>query len=156
MTNAETEGGVEVHLRGFTVMRCVVDYAFSLDLARPDAAVRGQEWAHVRIGGPFDYVVEDTTRRLHAEERPEELGPALRLFRQTVESASITQGGTLQIQFSGRAFLQIPSLAAYEAWELTEGDGRRLICMPGGEIAIFGAPPEHRGTPQADGSSGPG
>ncbi|HEV2460862.1 MAG TPA: DUF6188 family protein [Ktedonobacterales bacterium] len=152
MTTAETGGSVEVHLGGFTVMRCVVDYAFSLDLARPEAAVRVQQWASVRIGGPFDYVVEDTTRRLDAAECPEELGPALRLFRQTVESATITHGGTLQIQFSGRAFLRIPSLADYEAWEVTEGDGRRLICMPGGEIAIFEAPPERHGSPQADGS----
>lgn len=156
MTNAETEDSVHAHLCGFTVMRCVVDYAFSLELARPEAAVRGQEHANVTIEGPFDYVVEDTTRRLHAEGCPEELGPALGLFRQTIESASITQGGTLQIQFSGRAFLRIPSSAEYEAWELTEGDGRRLICTPGGAIAIFGVSRERQGSPQADSSSGPG
>jgi Family of unknown function (DUF6188) len=154
MTNAENEGRVEADLRGFTVMRCVVDYAFSLELARAEAAVRGQEWAGVRIEGPFDYVVEDTTRRLHAEECPEALGPALRLFRQTIESAAITHGGTLQIQFSGGAFLRVPSLPDYEAWELTEGDGRRLICMPGGEIAIFGASRARQGNPPTGGSSG--
>lgn len=147
---------MEVHLRGFTVMRCCVDNAFRLDFARPERAVRGQEWASVTIEGPFEYVADGTTLLLEGALHPEELGPVLTLFLRTVEAASVAGDGTLRLQFDGQASLRISSLPEYEAWELTEGDGRRLICMPGGEIAIFEAFSERQGNPSEGGSSGPG
>jgi hypothetical protein len=53
--------------------------------------------------------------RFDAEKRREELGPALRRFKLTVEVAHVAADGTLHIQFSDGASLAVPSLSDYEA-----------------------------------------
>jgi hypothetical protein len=132
---------MQLSLVGFTVMRCSVDYQFRLDLARPAEAVRGQVHASVIVAGPFEYLADGTARQLDAEQHPEELGPALRLFLRTVEAASIADDGSLHLQFSGQVALRVPSMVAYEAWEVTDGDGQQIICMPGGALATWPARP---------------
>jgi Family of unknown function (DUF6188) len=136
MISPRADGSMELDLVGFTVIRCVADYAFSLELARPEAAVRGQEHASVAIEGPFEYVTDSATMRLHAEEPPETLGPALALFRRVVEEASVAQDGTLRLRYSGQMAVRAPSSPEYESWHILYGRGGRLTCMPVGDIAI--------------------
>ena len=130
---------MDIDISGFTVTRCCIDYRFSLDLIRPEQVIRGQEHASLIIDGHFEYVAGDTTTRHDPEQHPEELGPVLKLFRRTVEAASIAADGTLHIQFSDQMSIRVPSLFDYEAWELHHDDGRMLICMPGGNIAVWSA-----------------
>lgn len=153
MISPRADGSMELGLAGFTVVRCSVDYAFNLNLSRPEQAVRGQEHASVTIEGPFEYVAEGATMRLHAEESPEQVGPALALFRRVVEEALVAQDGTLRLRFSGQMALRVPSLPRYEAWEILYGRGGRLICMPGGEIVIWSEISNGPGEP-APGASG--
>jgi Family of unknown function (DUF6188) len=135
----------ELHLVGFTVMRCSVDFQFRLTLARPAQAVRGQEWASVIIEGPFEFVDDGLARAFDPNgPHPEDLGPALKLRRKTIEAAIISDDGGLQLQFSDQLSLHVPSLPQYEAWELFEGDGKHIICLPGGGLATWPAPMSRR------------
>ncbi len=71
---SECDGGYDLHLSGFVVNRCIVDYAFSLDIVEYGAGPREERHAHLRvvtpfacdIGGTCVYVDRYTTRRRSA------------------------------------------------------------------------------------------
>lgn len=128
---------MKLHLVGFTVMQCRIAYQFCLDLARPAEAVRAQKHASITIEGPFEYITDGTHIPLDAAQHPEELGPALKLSMQTVEAASTSDDGSLQLLFRNGDSLHVPSLPDYEAWNMVNDNGELIVCMPGGELATW-------------------
>ena len=146
--------GYELRLSDFSVNRCVVDFGFTLHMARPLAAVRDrreQEEATLRIEGPFDYTADGVTYHCDTERDPRTAGPALALHQHAAEVAFVDTEGNLRLTFDNGATVWVPSDASYEAWTLAGSDGLLVVCGPGVVVSIF---PSHRG-PDSSHTQGP-
>ena len=134
MTGAlvETADAWELPLVGLTVSQLQIDYAFALVLAGSP-------------GGSFSCQVECPfvlVRPGRGEERiepaadPAGLGPALAVLRRDVTRATAARSGELEIVLSEEMTLRVPPSDDYEAWNVVGPHGLRVVCMPGGELAI--------------------
>jgi len=119
-------------LAGLPVTRCIVDYAFSLHFWTSSEA----DYT-VRIGGPFVLQAYNQVLNLSARNGAVSLGPALRLFGQTLESAVVAKNGELTLRFGDRSAIVVPPESAYEAWEVAGPSGLLVVCQAGGKLAIW-------------------
>jgi hypothetical protein len=128
------EGGrIQLPLTGCMVNRCCVDWAISLEMQKPDG-----DHFELRIGGVFAFTAPGGNETLmRPEEDPVGLGPVLACTRTAVESATAVDDGRLEMSFSDGSSLCVTPSPAYEAWELTGPRGSKIVCMPGGELAIW-------------------
>lgn len=64
----------------------------------------------------------------------------LRLLEAPVSGADLSDRSTLSITFGGADQRTLSAVADdhYEAWELAGPGGERLVCLPGGDLAIWG------------------
>jgi hypothetical protein len=69
--------------------------------------------------------------------------PAVMLFNRRLDSALVYKNGMLRLTFEDGARLRVLPHASYEAWNLSGSGGLQLVCMPGGELAVW-SQPEHR------------
>jgi hypothetical protein len=128
MSSAKNEQkGIGIPLAGKTVSRCVIDSAFTMEFGEGEL---------LRIEGGF--ILQSTARR-HAlsAERAEELGPALVVVGKTISWSSASEGGELDVHFVDGTNLRVSPDSQYEAWEVVGKGGFRVVCMPGGELAIW-------------------
>lgn len=62
------------------------------------------------------------------------------VYESQVERCEVSEGGAIRLSFSGGS-IETPPNPNGEAWEVfdAEGgvDGLRVICMPGGEVAVW-------------------
>lgn len=134
---ASINGRWQLPLIGCDVRQCIVDYALTLILDRDG------EGFEVRIGDRFTFqpagggagVVMD------ADPEPTGLGPVLGLPRTSVTESAAFDGGRLTLSFADGSAIEVPPSEDYEAWEVTGPRGLRLICMPGGEFAVWNPDP---------------
>lgn len=63
--------------------------------------------------------------------------PLIRLVRDVITNAKVGRVGDLVIEFESGTKLTVPADDDYEAWGLVGPKGRRVTCMPGGEIAVW-------------------
>ena len=124
----------ELDLRDSRVVRCIVDFAFTLEVARDD------ESATIRISGPFALRRGGAAWDLDPEAAPAELGPALELSRTFVTSAIVQKNGELSLAFGDGSKLTVPNNDDYEAWTLTVADGPLVVSVPGGTVTVFRPP----------------
>ena len=129
----EQQNGWVLPLTGRCVMRCSIDFAFTLEFWAGD-----DDFALVRIGSPFDLRQGDQCMRFDPV-TPRELGPAVCLFQCEVTSAFASRDGVLEMAFTDGTHLSVQSDAAYEAWEVVLGGVARLVAGPGGAVAVWGA-----------------
>ncbi|PXX61681.1 hypothetical protein DFR70_108239 [Nocardia tenerifensis] len=61
------------------------------------------------------------------------------LVGSTVTRADASEVDGLSLQFDSGAQIHVPIHEMYEAWGLVGLDGYRVICLPGGEFAIWSA-----------------
>jgi hypothetical protein len=61
----------------------------------------------------------------------------VRLVRDVITVAETGGAGDLVIEFNSGMKLSVRPNDSYEAWGLVGPEGRRIICMPGGEIAVW-------------------
>lgn len=62
------------------------------------------------------------------------------LLGQQITAAEVTPEGQLVLEFGGtRVVTRVGE--DHEAWQIAGPDGERIICMPGGELAIWGPRP---------------
>ena len=59
------------------------------------------------------------------------------LLGKVITSVSVSPEGDLDIEFDD-ARLSVSAGYDYEAWQLSGPNGEKVICMPGGELAIWG------------------
>jgi hypothetical protein len=124
-----------IPLAGKPVCRFQVDFQLTLEFFEPE-----DEETIVWISGRFKLELEGQEYELSAEER-EKIGPAFALFRQTVNSALAHKDGILEITFAGGGRLTVPANPNYEAWGVTGVRWLRVVCMPGGDLAVWSADP---------------
>jgi hypothetical protein len=59
------------------------------------------------------------------------------LLHQDIAQAWVSDDGVLTIRFADDATLRATPDPDYEAWEIAGENGFRVICMPGGKLAIW-------------------
>jgi hypothetical protein len=92
----------------------------------------------LRIGDTFTFTTVDGVEMpLRPEEDPAGLGPVLACTRTTVEAATALEDGNLEVSFADGGSLHVDPSPAHEAWELAGPQGGRIVCMPGGQLAIW-------------------
>jgi hypothetical protein len=123
----------ELPLAGRVISQCLVDFAFSLAIFGDDHD------SFLRIEEAFTLDRGESSVRLNPGE-PSSLGPALALHNKLVTSAHVSQGGALVVSFSDNTRLKVRPNATYEAWEFNASTGLKVVCMPGGELAIWDDP----------------
>lgn len=115
-----------------TVTQCRLDYAFTLVIADdPEGSFE------VRIEQPFVVTGSDGEVTLDAEGDPQQMAPALRVLRRTVEQAIAFKDGGLELTFDDGTVLRVAADEDYEAWNIAGPGGLRVVSMPGGELAIW-------------------
>lgn len=71
---------------------------------------------------------------------PATLLPAVMLFNRRLESVLMYKNGTLRLHFEDGARLRVLPHESYEAWNMNGDDGLMIVCMPGGELAVWSKP----------------
>jgi hypothetical protein len=107
-----------IPLVGKPVCRFQVDFQLTLQFFEPE-----DEETTVWISGEFKLEMDGEEHSLSAENR-EKIGPVLSLFRKTV-----------------RARLTVAPHPNYESWGVTGVRWLRVVCMPGGNLAVWSADP---------------
>lgn len=115
-----------------TVRRCSIDYTFTLELQDTTTELL------LQVAGRF--VVKHQAQEFHMiPTSPPQLGPALNLLGKQVNFLKLYKCGDLEAEFEQEWSLSVPADEQYEAWELVENDGIRVVSMPGGDLAIWQA-----------------
>lgn len=112
------------------------EHEFSLNL------VFSGEW-EIRI---------ETTFRLRAAEELLVIDPEEGLARsaefldaligRAVDTAEVSERGLLTLAFEGGVVISVEPDTRYEAWTVAGPAGVKLVCMPGGEVAVWAAAPD--------------
>lgn len=126
---------VELGLRGRAVTAQTVEYTLGLELT---------DGYYVRIESPFTVMYGADRISLSPEEdAAEAFEPLRRLIGQTILESTSDETGALTIVFEDGTRLLVNPDSAYEAWTVTGPDGMMIVCMAGGELAVWSGEP-HR------------
>lgn len=64
------------------------------------------------------------------------------LINRTISTATSDETGALKISFADGGRVTVEADPDYEAWNLAGPDGRKVVCLPGGELATWPAESE--------------
>ena len=120
-----------IPLRGRSLSRVIVGYGLTLEFLDPE-----DQQITIMIAGEFR-LESDGHDFILSHEHPTALGPALGLLGQTVESARAHKDGRLEIKYAAGSKLSVMAAPSYEAWTVTGMRWLRIICMPGGDLAVW-------------------
>jgi hypothetical protein len=121
----------KLNLEGGSVDRCCFDYGVTFILSN------GALSCELRIERPFTIVVPGWGIHRVDPDEAVDLEQALSLLRRKVDSATVTKEGDLKLHLGDRTTLQVAPDENFEAWTLTASTGARLVCLPGGEVAVW-------------------
>lgn len=110
-----------------------VEVGYSLELAFLDA---NQRETRVWVGGEITLEIEGVLYKLHGDD-PSTLCPVLKLWRKRVERALAHKDGRLELKFHGGDLLRAKPLSQTESWGLTGQRSLRIVCMAGGDLAVW-------------------
>ncbi|MBT2487692.1 hypothetical protein J7E96_03900 [Streptomyces sp. ISL-96] len=120
---------MNLNLRGQAVTRVCFDAALTV-LTSGDCELRVETEAILQASAG-DHVSFDP-------ESPEVAAPHLvRLVRDVIAEAEVGGVGDLVIEFESGTKLTVLPDEEYEAWGIVGPKGKRVTCMPGGEIAMW-------------------
>ena len=119
------------HLEGLQISRCCLDYAFSFEV------FDSLKETTIRIESSFTLSQNDSKFCL-TPSKPEDLGPVYTLFGEIISKIHMYKTGVLHIVFGNGAQLQVNPSDKYEAWEILNTQGVRVVCMPSGKLAVWG------------------
>jgi Family of unknown function (DUF6188) len=124
------DGGLRLPIETLPVSRLTVDYGLTLEFHG------AEQYTAIRIEGAFKLMSQRESILLNTEDLSR-LGPALALFGQVVRSAQADVNGTLTIVFADGHILSVEPDPKYEAWDYVGPKGSRVVCTPGGKVAIW-------------------
>jgi hypothetical protein len=121
--------GVDLNLRGQAVTRVCFDVALVI-LTSGDYELHVETEAVLQVSAGNDMTFDP--------ESPDVVAAHLvRLVRDVIAVAEVGAAGYLVIEFESGMKLVVRPNGDYEAWGLVGPEGRRIVCMPGGEIAVW-------------------
>ena len=121
----------ELHLVGRQVTQVCFDHAVTLRMRQMDGE------ATIRISGRFAMEYGGTSFDVDPDKQ-DNVAAALAVLHATVSEARATPEGKLELRFGDAIWLRVPADPAFEAWEVIDPDGRRVISTPGGEVVVIG------------------
>ncbi|MFD5110081.1 DUF6188 family protein [Streptomyces cinereoruber] len=120
---------MNLNLRGQAVTRVCFDAALTV-LTSGDCELRVETEATLRVSSG-EHVSFDP-------EFPDSASSHLAgLIRDVITEAEVGRVGDLLIEFESGMKLIVPPDEEYEAWGIVGAKGKRVTCMPGGEIAVW-------------------
>lgn len=119
---------------GQQVTSVSVDWAVTLTIGAAGSPIV------VRIEQPFALAFPGAApAHLNPEGDPVELAPVLRLVRAGVSRLDAFNTGRLELELVDGTSLSVSPVEQYEAWSMAGPDGFKLVCLPGGELAVWSA-----------------
>ena len=113
-----------------TIGHVIFDFQITLTCEDHDKVVFISEFA---ISGP------DLAPMTVDPERPAEAAkPLVELRLRRISALTIEDNSTLAVEFDGGYHLKCPPDPDYEAWWVVQENGAMIICMPGGNLAVWG------------------
>ena len=119
---------MELELEGQRVTQESVDFAVSL---RTDAGYEVRietDFSMHTPNGDFDFSLG--TSSLEPDKFPS-------LLQHTVTSSVAEKSGGMVLGFDDGASLRVEPHEEYEAWTIAGPHGKKIVCMPGGEVAVW-------------------
>lgn len=124
---------MQLELVGHTVAEVLTGYTLTIRYGADSAF-------ELQIEGDLELTTPDGIEVTGVSEEYEEIGDQLRaLVGATVTTATVGETSTLLIGFDTRAGIRVPADDEYEAWGLVGPHGYRVVCLPGGELALWSA-----------------
>jgi hypothetical protein len=117
-------------IEGGIVIRCVFDYGCVLEITWKDISIT------IRIEGDILFTSGGETKTLLGDAHIS-LAYILAVLEQRIDFVKIFNDGKLTLTFSNDITLNILPNDSYETWQITSDNGLRIVCMPGGELAIW-------------------
>jgi hypothetical protein len=113
---------------GRRITRLEFGYAFNIDFDDDTSFI---------IAGDFSFTSDDHRSNADASEIGPEDGALLGLLHQIVADVQVSDGSVLTLTTeAGHVLSCAPSaLGKYEAWEIVNRAGARLVCTPHGDLA---------------------
>ena len=99
--------------------------------------VEGSSRWELRIEQPFAMRAADGTEQVVVPAEGAHLDVVLQLLRSTVEYATAFKDGHLEVRVRDGTVLQVPPDEGFEAWTVSGPAHVRLVCLPGGELAVW-------------------
>lgn len=141
----EHDGYWSIPLIGQHLSRFKIDMQLTLEFFEPL-----EEETSVWIGGEFKVALDDKTYLFSTEQR-DRISPVFGLLGRTVDSALAYKTGQLEITFREGGKLTVSPDQDYESWGVTGVRWLRIVCIPGGELAVWSAdPPEGKTREQSE------
>ncbi|MEW1685462.1 DUF6188 family protein [Streptomyces sp. NPDC093594] len=120
---------LNLNLRGQAVTRICFDVALTV-LTTGDCELRVETEAILQVSAGYHVAFDP--------ESPEAAASHLvRLVRDVIAEAEAGRSGDLVIEFESGTKLTVLPDEEYEAWGIVGPKGKRVTCMPGGEIAVW-------------------
>lgn len=121
---------MDLGLDGQTITNQVFDYAMSVTT---DAGFE------LRVENDYALGTSMGSWNLSPESGNADPERVLSLTGRTISSATTDRSGTLNVIFADGHHLTVRSDVDYEAWSLAGPGGRKVVCMPGGDLAVWRA-----------------
>jgi len=123
-------GPLRLEVEGHRVTRLVVDYAVAFEFQDV------KEQYTIRIEGEFRIDQGGAESRCLLD-HPSTLGAATTLLHDQVRTAEARQSGELVLCLESGAVLRVAPAETIEAWEMFGSSGARVVCLPGGGLAVW-------------------
>ncbi|MEV3904066.1 DUF6188 family protein [Mycobacterium sp. NPDC050551] len=119
----------DLRLCGRTVTSVHVEYTLQ---------VRLSDTYNVTVESPFRFHLSDRSVELSPEADPDKVRARLsRLVGHRIVDARVSEAGALTIGFDDSTRLTVEPDPNYEAWNVSGPAGFLVVCVPGGELAIW-------------------
>lgn len=126
----EKNDGWEIDTKNATIFRCIIDYAFRIELS-----INGQsltlaiecEFIISQDGNIYHLDIEDKDRS--------KLTQGLYLIGQKAQKITIDKDGLIKVQLESE-YIMVKPHERYEAWQLRTSN-LLIVCIPGGDVAIW-------------------
>lgn len=119
---------MELGLEGRTVTQARAGFTVSLDLGADN---------EVRVETDFVMRTADGDRHFSLGAESVDQAALDSLLGQEVTSAVVGESGALFLAFGDGVSLRVEPHDVYEAWTFAGPGGRKVVCMPGGELAVW-------------------
>jgi uncharacterized protein DUF6188 len=119
---------MELGLEGRTVTQAHAGFTVSLAMGADN---------EVRIETDFSLCTSDGDRHFSLGTESIDHAALDSLLGQKVTSSVVAESGALFLAFSDGTSLRVEPHDTYEAWTFAGPGGRKVVCMAGGELAVW-------------------
>lgn len=124
---------MELELQGQMISDQHFDYTMTLET---DAGVE------LNIENDYTIHTADASWGISPEPVSAESEQPTSLINRIISTTTSDETGTLTINFTDGDRVTVEADPDYEAWNLAGPDGRKIVCLPGGELATWPAESE--------------